>query len=212
MLQHVRLLLAIAWRNLARNPTRSFIASSGIAVGVGMGIAGYLALYQWGAVDSVWDPFFGDGSETVLDSSVSHRMRAWLLIPDAALGAIAYLGDAIYGLAGTTRRWQYRPWMVILFGVDVIPLGAVSVILVVLQGTVVGAFCSLCLASAVVSLIMMVSAVDEVWGCLSFLQRVYRASGRDRRTLWNVFWGRPSGLAESQALPPQRTHAQGVPA
>jgi ABC-type lipoprotein release transport system permease subunit len=41
MLQHVRLLLAIAWRNLARNPKRSFIASSGIAVGVGMGIAGF---------------------------------------------------------------------------------------------------------------------------------------------------------------------------
>ena len=32
-------------------------------------ISVYLALYQWGLIDSVWDPFFGDGSEKVLDST-----------------------------------------------------------------------------------------------------------------------------------------------
>ena len=29
-----------------------------------------------------------------------------------------HLGDAVLGLAGSTRRWQYRPWMVILFGAE----------------------------------------------------------------------------------------------
>jgi hypothetical protein len=35
----------------------------------------------------------------VLDSDVSHRMKRWFRIPDAALGAFAYLGDAVLGLA-----------------------------------------------------------------------------------------------------------------
>ena len=84
-------------------------------------IATYMALYQWRLIGSAWDPMFGSQTEKVLDSQVSERMRLWFLIPDAAFGAIAYLGDAIFGLAGSTRRWQYRPWMVIVFGIDVIP-------------------------------------------------------------------------------------------
>lgn len=164
---------------------------------VGLAIAAYLALYQWGFIDTVWDPIFGS-SEKVLDSDVSHRMRSWFLIPDAALGAIAYLGDAIYGLAGTTRRWQYRPWMVILFGIDVIPLGAVGAILVVLQGTVVGSWCMLCIASALISLTLLVLAWDEVWSCLKYLHRVWIRSN-DAQTVWNVFWARPSEIAETAA-------------
>lgn len=154
------------------------------------GIATYLALYQWRVIDGVWDPFFGAQSERVLDSEVSGRMRAWIGLPDAALGALAYLGDLVYGLAGSTRRWQYRPWMVLLFGIDVIPLGVVSAILVVLQGVVVGAWCSLCLASAAISLALVCFAFDEVWACLRYLRGVWRAE-RDLGLLWRVFWGRP---------------------
>ena len=91
-------------------------------------IAGYMALYQWRLIPTVWDPVFGDQSARVLDSDVSHEMRRWMIIPDAALGALAYLGDALFGLAGSTRRWQCRPWLVILFGIDVIPLGIVGVV------------------------------------------------------------------------------------
>ena len=45
--------------------------------------------------------------------------------------------------------------MVILFGIDVIPLGGVSAILVVMQGFVVGSWCTLCLVSAAVSLLLV---------------------------------------------------------
>src|SRR5690606_26759179 len=112
---------------------------------VGFLIATYMALFQWGLIDSVWDPVFGDQTEAVLRSNPSQRMEMWFGVPDAAFGALAYLGDAIFGLAGSTRRWQYRPWLVILFGIDVIPLGIVSVVLVILQGTVVGSWCFPCL-------------------------------------------------------------------
>lgn len=76
---------------------------------VGFLISTYLGLYQWRLISDVWDPVFGDGTRQVLDAEVSHAMRRWMLVPDAILGAIAYLGDLLYGLAGSTRRWQYRP-------------------------------------------------------------------------------------------------------
>jgi hypothetical protein len=98
-------------------------------------------------------------------------------------------------LAGSTRRWQYRPWLVMIFGIDVIPLGLVSALLVVLQGTVVGSWCFLCLVTAVISLILVYMAFDEVWSSLMYLRRVWTET-HDRRLLWNTFWGRPSPAAE----------------
>lgn len=163
-------------------------------------IATYLALYQWRLIDTVWDPFFGDETAKVLDSDVSERMRHWMLVPDAALGALAYLGDALFGLAGSTRRWQYRPWMVVLFGIDVIPLGIVSAILVVLQGTVVGSWCTLCIVTAIISLILVYMAYDEVWSCLLYLHRVWKRT-HDWSVLWDTFWGRRVETADAVALP-----------
>jgi hypothetical protein len=161
-------------------------------------IAAYMALYQWRLIPDVWDPIFGDQSRAVLDSDVSHRMKRWFRIPDAALGAFAYLGDAVLGLAGSTRRWQYRPWMVVLFGIDVIPLGIVSAVLVVLQGTVVGSWCFLCLVTAVISLLLVYWAYDEVWVSLELLWRVWKKT-RSMGAVWKTFCGRPSQAAAEAA-------------
>src|ERR671919_696883 len=162
-------------------------------------IAAYMALYQWRLIGDVWDPVFGEQTRHVLDSEVSERMRRWFRIPDAALGAFAYLGDLVFGLAGSTRRWQYRPWLVLLFGLDVIPLGIVSAVLVVMQGAVVGAWCFLCLVTAVISLVLVAMAYDEVWSSLLFLRRVWRRT-RSGRMVWTSFWGRPSPAAAEVAL------------
>ncbi len=161
-------------------------------------IAVYMAFYQWRLIPTVWDPVFGDQTLAVLDSDVSHRMKGWFGVPDAALGAFAYLGDAILGLAGSTRRWQYRPWMVILFGIDVIPLGIVSAVLVVLQGTVVGSWCLLCLVTAAISLILVYWAYDEVWMSLVYLWRVWKRT-HSASVVWRAFWGRPSAAAAEVA-------------
>lgn len=154
-------------------------------------VAAYMALYQWRLIDSVWDPLFGDGSQKVLDSKVAQTMDRWIGIPDAALGAFAYLGDAVLGMAGSTRRWQYRPWLVILFGIDVIPLGVVSSVLVILQGTVVGYWCFLCLFTAVISLILAYWAYDEVLVSLKYLLRVWKKSGSYREVGY-AFCGIPT--------------------
>jgi hypothetical protein len=158
-----------------------------------------MAAFQWRLVDGVWDPFFGAQTNQVLDSDVSHRMARWFGIPDAALGAIAYLGDAILGMAGSTRRWQYRPWLVVLFGIDVIPLGGVSAILVFIQAFILGKYCFLCLVTAVISLILVYWAYDEVWSTLLYLKRVWKRSN-SIRVVWDVFCGRYRPEGDEVAL------------
>ena len=167
-------------------------------------IATYMAIYQWRLIDDVWDPVFGSQTTNVLDSDVSDRMRAWIRIPDAALGAVGYFSEAILGFAGSTRRWQYRPWLVILFGIDVIPLGIVSAVLVVMQGTVVGSWCFLCLVTAVISLILVYFAYDEVWSSLSYLHRVWRKT-RSLAAVHRTFWGHASLEASQVALTKEPT-------
>lgn len=155
----------------------------------------YLGLYQWRFIDHIWDPIFGEQSQKVLDSDVSHIMREWIIIPDAILGALAYLGDVIFALAGCERRWQYRPWLVILFGIDVIPLGIVSSILVFMQGFVVKEWCFLCLVTAVISLVLVVLAYDEVLSSIIYLRRYWKKT-RSVSKFWKVFWGYASEEAK----------------
>jgi uncharacterized membrane protein len=158
---------------------------------VAAGLAGHMALFQWGLIAEAWDPVFGKQTEGVLTSDVARRMDRWFGIPDASLGALAYLGDAIFGLAGSTRRWQFRPWLVILFGIDVIPLGVVSAILVFCQAFIVGEWCFLCLVTAVISLILVYWAYDEVWVSCVYLWKVWRAS-RSTGVLWRTLMGQPT--------------------
>lgn len=148
---------------------------------LGFGIAAYLALFQLQVVADVWEPFFGSGSRRILTSGASRVLP----IPDAALGAAGYLADAVSGAIGGRDRWRRMPWMVVLFGVAVGPLGGVSILLVVLQPVVYDAWCTLCLASAVVSVAMIGPAMDEVLASLQHLARERRAG----HSTWRAFWG-----------------------
>jgi type IV secretory pathway VirB3-like protein len=148
---------------------------------IGFGIAGYLALVQLGEIGRAWEPFFGRGSETILHSGVSRLLP----VPDAALGAAGYLLDAVSGGIGGRGRWRTQPWVVVLFGIAVGPLGAVSLLLVILQPVLFNAWCTLCLASALVSLLMIGPAMDELLASLQVLARERRAG----RSVWRAFWG-----------------------
>jgi uncharacterized membrane protein len=151
----------------------------------GFGIATYLALYQCGVLARVWEPFFGDGSRVILNSSVSHLLP----VPDAALGAFGYLLDAATGVIGGRQRWRTMPWMVIVFGLAVGPLGAVSVLLVIFQPVLFDAWCTLCLASAVVSLLMIGPALDEFLASLQY----FKTESKRGRSAWRAFWGLRGG-------------------
>jgi hypothetical protein len=162
---------------------------------LGFAIAGYLALYQWGVFSTVWEPFFGDGRREILHSSVSKLLP----IPDAALGALGYLLDAGSGAIGRENRWRRMPWIVVIFGLAVGPLGAVSIILVILQPVLFGHWCTLCLSSAVISVLMIGPAMDEFLASLQYLKRV-RGRGE---SVWQAFWGKggqkDSGARKSPA-------------
>ena len=140
----------------------------------------YLGAFQLGYIDYAWDPFFGDGTMTVLDSDMSHSFP----ISDAALGTLAYTLEFLMGYMGGTSRWRTMPWMVTLFGILVIPLGFVSIFLIVSQPLSVGAWCSICLFSAIVMLPMIPLQIDEVIAMWQHM--VQRKEKGD--SLWKVFW------------------------
>jgi hypothetical protein len=147
---------------------------------LGAAVAGYLAAFQLGVVTAVWEPFFGDDSRRILTSGISRVLP----IPDAALGMMGYLADAVTGVIGGRDRWRTMPWIVILFGLAVGPLGAISILLVILQPVMFDGWCTLCLASAAISLAMIGPAFDEVLASLQHVRRVQIGGG----SAWRAFW------------------------
>ena len=140
----------------------------------------YMAAFQLGHISWVWDPIFGDGTVLVLGSDLSKSFP----ISDAGLGAFIYLVELLSGFMGDPRRWRTMPWMVALFGLMVVPLGVVSVVLIMLQPVVVGAWCTACLLSALFMLIMIALSLDEVIAMIQFLAQTRRAG----KSVWRTFW------------------------
>ncbi|MCR4338013.1 MAG: vitamin K epoxide reductase family protein [Candidatus Omnitrophica bacterium] len=135
---------------------------------IGSAISLYLALFQYEVIDDVWEPFFGEGSRKILMSPTSFILP----VSDAALGALAYLIDAITGIIGGPARWQKMPLMVIIFGFFVGPLSIVSIALVIAQPVLYHQWCTLCLVSAVISIIIVGPSMDEVLASLQYLKRI----------------------------------------
>lgn len=147
---------------------------------IGMFISRYLAAYQLGYIDTVWDPVFGDGTREVITSSVA----SFFPVPDAGLGCFAYTIEVLLGLKGGQNRWRTMPWMVISFVFLVVPLGIVSIILVILQPLLVGAWCFLCLCTATAMMTMIVFAIDELIAVFQFLHMSVKAGNG----FWKTFW------------------------
>lgn len=144
---------------------------------VGLLISRYLTAYQLGHIDSVWEPFFAggpdpkNGTEEIITSSVS---QAWP-VPDAGLGALTYALEILTGIIGTRRRWRSMPWLVLLFGVMIVPLGVVSMFFIIIQPIWIGTWCTLCLVAAVAMLVQIPYSLDELVATLQFLARRRRA-------------------------------------
>lgn len=143
-------------------------------------LARYLAAFQLGYETAVWDPIFHDGTRLVLTSAVSKAFP----VPDAGLGALSYTLEALLGCVGGEKRWRTMPWIVLFFGILVVPVSIVSIILVILQPVAVGAWCATCLLIAIIMLIMSVLAVAEVIATLQFLHWSYKKG----HGFWHTFW------------------------
>ncbi len=141
---------------------------------VGLFISRHMAAYQLGHIDGIWDPFFagaaGDsknGSEEITTSAVS---KAWP-VSDAGLGAMTYMLEILTGVMGSNRRWRTMPWLVMLFGFMIVPLGVVSITFIIIQPIVIGTWCTVCLIAAAAMLIQIPYSFDELVATTQFLIR-----------------------------------------
>ncbi len=145
---------------------------------VGFFISRYLAAYQLGHIDALWDPFFQgtrdlglNGTEDIVTSSIS---EAWP-VPDAGVGGIVYALEILIGMIGATHRWRSMPWVVASFGVLIVPLGVVSISFIIIQPVLIGTWCTLCLMTAAVMLLQIAYAFNEFVATGQFLKRRHKA-------------------------------------
>jgi nucleoside-diphosphate-sugar epimerase/uncharacterized membrane protein len=153
---------------------------------VGLYVSRYLAAYQLGHIDGVWEPFFEggpdpkNGTEEIITSSVS---QAWP-VSDAAVGALTYMMEILTGILGSRRRWRTMPWLVLLFGLMIAPLGVVSIFFIIIQPIWIGTWCTLCLIAAAAMLAQIPYSLDELVATTQFLVRRKRAG----QSLLRVFF------------------------
>lgn len=169
---------------------------------VGLLIARYLTAYQLGHLDRAWDPFFGPGTERIITSEVS---RAWP-VADAGVGAVAYMLEVLMASMGTRIRWRTMPWLVLGFGILVVPLGAVSIFFIIIQPIVIGTWCTLCLVAALAMLIMIPFTLDELVAMGQYLLDVRRRGHPLWRSLWTggaMEGGREDDSHDLAGTPPQ---------
>jgi hypothetical protein len=87
--------------------------------------------------------------------------------------------EIITGLVGSSRRWRTMPWLVLLFGIMIVPLGAISIFFIIIQPIVIGTWCTLCLIAAAAMLLQIPYSFDELVATTQFLLR-RRRRGRSR--------------------------------
>jgi hypothetical protein len=98
-----------------------------------------------------------------------------LPVSDAGVGAIAYMLEILTGLLGSARRWRTMPWLVVLFGILIVPLGVVSITFIVIQPILLGTWCTLCLIAAAAMVIQIPYSLDELVATGQFLNRRRKA-------------------------------------
>ena len=140
---------------------------------VGLFVSRYLAAFQLGHIDGLWDPFFGPG-----DSAQRQRQRgrgdivgveglSRSPMPASAplpMRSTSWPARSATGAAGAPcRGWCF------LFGLLIIPLGVVSVTFIIIQPPLIGALCTLCIMQAAVTVVLIPYSVDEVLATCQYL-------------------------------------------
>lgn len=148
---------------------------------VGLYVSRYLAAYQLGHVEHVYEPFFEgapddprNGTEEIITSWVS---QAWP-VSDAAVGGYTYALEILTGLVGSRARWRTMPWLVVLFGLMIAPLGIVSIFFIVIQPILIGTWSTLALLAAAAVLVQVPYSLDELLASVQFIRRRAKAGSR----------------------------------
>ena len=102
---------------------------------------------------------------------------------DAAVGGYTYLLEILTGIVGSRTRWRTMPWLVLLFGLMIAPLGITSIFFIVIQPIVIGTWSTLALIAAAAVLIQIPYSLDELIATLQFLRRRVKAGQNWLRVL-----------------------------
>ena len=148
-------------------------------------------------------PFFGpggapadNGSEAVVTSWRFERLSRSRM---PGFGAFAYALDILAGAIGDRRRWRTMPWMVLLFGLLIIPLGVVSVSFIIIQPPIIGALCTPVHHPGRGTVMLVPYSIDEVLATCQYLYRANRAG----EPFWRTFWRGGPALSEDQTPEPR---------
>ncbi len=145
---------------------------------LGLYVSRYLAGYQLGHIPALWDPFF-DGSATDPRNGTEEIVTSWvstaLPVSDAALGGYTYLLEILTGLVGSRQRWRTAPWLVLLFGLMIVPLGMTTILFIVIQPVVLGTWSTLALVGGAAVLLQIPYSLDELLATCQFLRRRAKA-------------------------------------
>jgi|SRR5579862_511518 len=156
--------------------------------------ARYMASYQLGYISEILDPFFADGTLRVVTSNVSRAFP----ISDAGLGALFYSLEALLGWQGDERRWQTMPWVVFAYAFLVVPGGIISIIMIILQPVVAGAWCTWYLATALCMLLMIVLTAGELVASWQFVKE----SCQRGVSFSHVFWKGGNEVSDGRGRQP----------
>ncbi|MEP9355692.1 vitamin K epoxide reductase family protein [Xanthobacter sp. KR7-65] len=172
----------------------------------GVYVSRYLAAYQLEHIPTVWEPFFAgspndprNGTEEIITSSVA---KAWP-VSDAAVGAYTYMLEILTGIVGSRARWRTMPWLVILFGLMIAPLGVTSILFIIIQPVVIGTWSTIALFGAAMILIQIPYSLDELIATVQFLRRRSKAGQNWLRVL--LFGDTDVQQATSSTSEPTRT-------
>ena len=148
---------------------------------IGLYVSRYLAAYQLEQIPAVWDPFFvgsptdpQNGTEEIITSAVSRAFP----VSDAAVGGYTYLLEILTGIIGSRMRWRTMPWLVVLFGLMIAPLGITSIVFIIIQPVIIGTWSTIALIGAAAVLLQIPYSLDELLATLQFLRR-RKAAGQN---------------------------------
>ncbi len=169
---------------------------------LGLYVSRYLAGYQLGHIPGLWDPFFAgsladprNGTEEIVTSWISTALP----VSDAALGGYTYSLEILTGLVGSRQRWRTAPWLVLLFGLMIVPLGMTTILFIIIQPVVLGTWSTLALVGGAAVLLQIPYSLDELLATCQFVHRRIKAG----KPWWRVvFLGDTDELTAAGAAKP----------
>lgn len=109
--------------------------------------------------------------------------RHWGAGDDSAIFVFNRL-EILTGIVGSRMRWRTMPWLVVLFGLMIAPLGITSIVFIIIQLVIIGTWSTIALIGGAAVLLQIPYSLDELLASLQFLRRRQKAGQNWLRVLF----------------------------